>query len=58
MSVLTASKPIFTYFDLYGRGEAVRMALTHSKTDFEVGAASTWDTANGCTGLVAALCFY
>ena len=29
------SKPILTYFDLYGRGEAVRMALVHSKTEFD-----------------------
>ena len=29
-----ASKPILTYFDLYARGEAIRMALVHSKTDF------------------------
>ena len=44
MSVFATSKPIFTYFDLYGRGEACRMALVHSKTEFEdnrVGGA-TW----------------
>ena len=35
MSLLTKSKPIFTYFDLYGRGEAIRMALVHSKTAFD-----------------------
>ena len=35
MSVFATSKPVFTYFDLYGRGEACRMALVHSKTAFE-----------------------
>ena len=35
MSLLTQSKPVLTYFDLYGKAEAVRMALVHSKTDFE-----------------------
>ncbi len=34
-NILSRSKPILTYFDLYGRGEAIRMALVHSKTDFE-----------------------
>jgi glutathione S-transferase len=35
MSIFTTSdKPTFTYFDLYGRGEAVRMCLVHSKTEF------------------------
>lgn len=29
------SKPILTYFDLYGKGEACRMALAHGKIDFE-----------------------
>ena len=35
MSALTTSKPILTYFDLYGRGEVIRLALVHSKTEFE-----------------------
>ena len=35
MSILTTSKPTLTYFDLYGKGEVCRMALVHSKTDFE-----------------------
>ena len=35
MSILAKSKPTLTYFDLYGRGEAIRMALVHSKTDFD-----------------------
>ena len=35
MSIFDKSKPTLTYFDLYGRGEAIRMALVHSKTDFE-----------------------
>jgi hypothetical protein len=35
MSIFATSKPILTYFDLYGRAEACRMALVHSKTDFE-----------------------
>lgn len=34
-NVFASAKPILTYFDLYGRGEAVRMALAHSKTEFE-----------------------
>jgi hypothetical protein len=34
-NVFAASKPTLTYFDLYGRGEAIRMALAHSKTEFE-----------------------
>jgi len=29
------SKPILTYFDLYGKGEACRMALAHGKIEFE-----------------------
>ena len=35
MALFASSKPILTYFDLYGRGEAIRMALTHGKIDFE-----------------------
>jgi len=35
MSVLTTSTPVLTYFDLYGRGEAIRLTLTHSNTEFE-----------------------
>lgn len=27
-------KPVLHYFDLYGKGEAIRMLLTHSQTDF------------------------
>jgi glutathione S-transferase len=34
MSIFTTSKPTSTYFDLYGRGEAIRMCLVHSKTEF------------------------
>ena len=34
MSIFTDNKPTLTYFDLYGKGEAIRMALVHSKTDF------------------------
>ena len=34
-NIFASAKPVLTYFDLYGRGEAIRMALTHSKTDFE-----------------------
>jgi hypothetical protein len=34
-NIFAASKPTLTYFDLYGRGEAIRMALAHSKTEFE-----------------------
>ena len=33
-NIFAASKPTLTYFDLYGRGEAIRMALAHSKTEF------------------------
>lgn len=46
MSLFATSKPTLTYFDLYGRGEACRMALAHSKTEFEdnrVGG-DTWAT--------------
>ena len=35
MALFASSKPILTYFDLYGKGEAIRMALTHGKIDFE-----------------------
>ena len=35
MSIFATSKPVLTYFDLYGKGEAIRMALVHSKTPFE-----------------------
>lgn len=35
MSIFTDNKPTLTYFDLYGKGEAIRMALVHSKTAFE-----------------------
>lgn len=34
-NIFDSTKPVFTYFDLYGRGEAIRMALVHSKTNFE-----------------------
>jgi len=34
-NIFATSKPIVTYFDLYGKAEAIRMALSHSKTEFE-----------------------
>jgi len=34
-SIFATTKPVLTYFDLYGRGEAIRMALVHSNTEFE-----------------------
>ena len=30
-----SSLPVLTYFDLYGKGEAIRMAFSHAKVEFE-----------------------
>lgn len=34
MALFAETKPVLTYFDLYGRAEAIRMALTHAKVDW------------------------